>query len=161
MQNKAWALVKAQASSVMMSMFMFWMIGGNLSIFTIIFTVMFLFTPINSLLRVNAGIRFINSRIRTNGATELELTHSKIGIRGYSLGTALSSSLQIREYWLDSSAPLRLDQTSTNSQSKAVLTQAVENVIILSDWSIHLFCLKTYTPNLVSKSKKLLRLVSS
>ena len=53
MQNKAWALVKGQAGSVFMSMFMFWMIGGNLSIFTIIFTVMFLFTPINSLMSVN------------------------------------------------------------------------------------------------------------
>ena len=46
LEAKAWAFAKSPAGSIMQTLFMFWMSGSGVSIFTIMITVQFLTSPI-------------------------------------------------------------------------------------------------------------------
>ena len=47
LEAKSWAFAKSPSGSIMQTVFMFWMSGSGVSIFTIMITVQFLTSPIN------------------------------------------------------------------------------------------------------------------
>ena len=54
MEKQAWNLAKSPMGSVAQTMFMFWMSGSSVSIFTIMITVQFLTSPLMAISNVNA-----------------------------------------------------------------------------------------------------------
>ena len=53
LEAKAWALAKSPAGSLMQTMFMFWISGSSVSIFTIMITMQFMTSPIFAISGVN------------------------------------------------------------------------------------------------------------
>jgi len=54
LENRAWGIAKSPASSIFSTAFMGWMMGNQLSIYTMFFIVFALYNPIKSLLGTNA-----------------------------------------------------------------------------------------------------------
>ena len=53
LEAKAWNLAKSPSGSIMQSMFMFYMSGSAVSIFTIMITMQFIMSPIGAISSVN------------------------------------------------------------------------------------------------------------
>ena len=49
LEAKAWALAKSPMGSIPQTLFMFWMYGGSISIFTIVYTMHFITAPIRAI----------------------------------------------------------------------------------------------------------------
>ena len=53
LENKAWEFAKSPSKQIFITLFMFWMTGNAMSIWTIMITIAFVFNPIKSIFSVN------------------------------------------------------------------------------------------------------------
>jgi hypothetical protein len=70
LENRAWGMAKSPLSSIFSTAFMGWMMGNQLSIYTIFFIVFALYNPLKSLLATNAQFLPLQQQ-STEGSTFL------------------------------------------------------------------------------------------
>ena len=61
--TKSWATAKSPMQSIFMTLFMFWMTGSSISIWTLMITVSFLITPVKQLFGVNQAFTPFEGKI--------------------------------------------------------------------------------------------------